>query len=199
VRRRPRRGRHGRRTSARAWPRSARSARRRSAGAEQLKHLAIVGEASDLLLREDRLAVGDDVVLALRALTCGRVVALLRQLGRETRGPFVVAASDGAVEDLDRHRTDRIRGGRVYAAGCRRARTPASIRLASSGCSCWSCRNSVPKRTRSRDGDVVVTVAVRTPSPRMASSPKKSPGPSVFTSTPSTVTLAVPSLRMKNE
>jgi hypothetical protein len=25
----------------------------------------------------------------------------LNQLGRETRGPFVIAVSDGAVEDLD--------------------------------------------------------------------------------------------------
>jgi hypothetical protein len=54
-------------------------------------------------------------------------------------------------------------------------------------------RNSVPKRTRSRDGADVTTVAVRTPSPRIASSPKKSPGPSAFTSMPSMLTLAAPS------
>ena len=33
-----------------------------------------------------------------------RVEPLLGQLGRETRGPAVVAASDGAIEDLDTHR-----------------------------------------------------------------------------------------------
>jgi len=55
------------------------------------------------LLREEELAVGNHVVLALRALACGRVESLLPELGRETRGPFVVAASDRAVEDLDGH------------------------------------------------------------------------------------------------
>ena len=29
---------------------------------------------------------------------------MLRELGRETRGPAVVAASDGAIQDLDAHR-----------------------------------------------------------------------------------------------
>jgi len=56
---------------------------------------------ADLLLGEDELALGDDVELALLALDRPRVEAVLVQLGRETRGPFVVAASDGAVEDLD--------------------------------------------------------------------------------------------------
>jgi hypothetical protein len=74
-----------------------------SAGAEQLEHLAVVGEAPELLLREDRLAVRDDVVLALGALARGRVESALGQLGRETRSPSVVPASDGAVEDLDGH------------------------------------------------------------------------------------------------
>ena len=29
---------------------------------------------------------------------------MLRELGRETRGPAVVPASDGAIQDLDAHR-----------------------------------------------------------------------------------------------
>ena len=59
------------------------------------------------------------------------------------------------------------------------------MRSAVSGSCCCKVRNSVPKRTNSRDGEVVVTVAVRRPSPRIAASPKKSPGPSFDTSRPS--------------
>ncbi len=59
-------------------------------------------EPAFLLLGEDQLAVGQDVVLALRALfDLGYVVGLVIQLGRETRGPYVVAVSDGAVLDQD--------------------------------------------------------------------------------------------------
>jgi len=60
-------------------------------------------------LREDRLSVDDDVVLALRALARGGVEPVLLQLGRETRGPAVVSASDGAVQDLDGHRRGAYR------------------------------------------------------------------------------------------
>ena len=57
-------------------------------------------EPALLLLREDELAVSEDVVLALRALfDLGFVLRLAVQLGRETRGPGVVAVSDGAVLD----------------------------------------------------------------------------------------------------
>jgi hypothetical protein len=56
-----------------------------------------------LLLGEDRLSVRDDVVLRLLALARRGLDPVLLQLGRETRGPSVVAPSDGAVEDLDRH------------------------------------------------------------------------------------------------
>jgi hypothetical protein len=53
-----------------------------------------------MLLREDELPVGEDVELALRPLLdVGLVVRLRVQLGRETRGPGVVAVSDGAVLD----------------------------------------------------------------------------------------------------
>ena len=55
------------------------------------------------LLRKDEPAVRDHVVLALRALDRLRVVAPVLQLSRETRGSFVIAASDGAIEDLDAH------------------------------------------------------------------------------------------------
>jgi hypothetical protein len=60
----------------------------------------VLGEAPLLLLREDELVVRHDVVLALRALfDLGLVLGLVVQLGRETRGPCVVAVSDGAVQD----------------------------------------------------------------------------------------------------
>ena len=60
-------------------------------------------EAALLLLRENEPAAGDDVVLALRSFERLGVEALLLQLSRETRGSYVVTASDGAVEDLDAH------------------------------------------------------------------------------------------------
>src|SRR5579864_713169 len=99
-------------TSARASPRSARSGRPVSAGAEEAEHLPVLGEPVLPLLREARLAVDDHVVLALRPLACGRLEAVLDQLGRETRGPSVVAASDGAVEDLDGHDDEPTLGAR---------------------------------------------------------------------------------------
>ena len=60
----------------------------------------MLGEAVLHLLREDDLCVAEDVELALPAgLDLGLVLGLGVQLGRETRGPFLVAVSDGAVED----------------------------------------------------------------------------------------------------
>jgi hypothetical protein len=57
-----------------------------------------------LLLGEEQLPVGDDVELTLLARDgLGLVSGGLVQLGRETRGPAVIAVSDGAVEDLDLH------------------------------------------------------------------------------------------------
>jgi hypothetical protein len=55
------------------------------------------------LLREEELAVVEDVELRLRALPNRGVESSLLQLGRETRGPPVIPASDGAVENLDAH------------------------------------------------------------------------------------------------
>jgi hypothetical protein len=46
---------------------------------------------------------------------------------------------------------------------------------------------------------VVVTVALRRPSPMIAISPKKSPGPSVPSSLPFDVTTALPAAITKNE
>jgi hypothetical protein len=97
----------------------ARSGKRASAGAEEAPHLTIVRPASFCLLREDEVAVGEDVVLGLLALTDRRVEPVGVQLGRETRGPFVIAASDGAVEDLDGHRLKPCRSGGSYAANPR--------------------------------------------------------------------------------
>src|ERR1051326_6903801 len=64
-----------------------------------------------LLLREDRRAVADELETAPSALAPRRRVAHAPQRGRETRGPSVVTASDGAVENLDGHR-GRVADGR---------------------------------------------------------------------------------------
>jgi hypothetical protein len=66
-------------------------------------------EATRLLLGEDELIVREHVELARTARSdLGLVVGLAVQLGRETRGPLVVAVSDGAVEDTHtRHRGER--------------------------------------------------------------------------------------------
>jgi hypothetical protein len=62
----------------------------------------VLGETPLLLLREDELPVLEHVELTLSAgLDLSLMLRLGVQLGRETRGPFVVAVSDGAVEDAD--------------------------------------------------------------------------------------------------
>jgi hypothetical protein len=62
----------------------------------------VLGPAVFALLREEQRLTVVDVELALLALESGGSPAgLRRDLGRETRGPFVVAASDGAEEDAD--------------------------------------------------------------------------------------------------
>jgi hypothetical protein len=66
--------------------------------------LVRIGIAALTLLREEHPAVGDDVELTVLARYCGGFVSAARvDRGRETRGPLVVAASDGAVVDLDPH------------------------------------------------------------------------------------------------
>jgi hypothetical protein len=76
---------------------------------QQLEHLAWLGEAVRERLREDDRPVVQDVELAASPLADRRVVSLVLKLGRETRGPFVVAASDGAIENLDAHARKRRR------------------------------------------------------------------------------------------
>lgn len=73
-------------------------------GVEQEHDLVVLGEAPALVLREDRRPVHDDVELPPSAGRDARRRAGPRfDLGRETRGPRVVAASGGAEEDLDLH------------------------------------------------------------------------------------------------
>jgi hypothetical protein len=56
------------------------------------------------LLREEQALAREHVELALLALDGRRLdPRSVRDLGRETRGPPVVAVSDGAVVDLDLH------------------------------------------------------------------------------------------------
>jgi hypothetical protein len=74
-------------------------------GAESGAYLAVLGKATELLLGEDELAVVQDVELPLAARDRAGIEPLGVELGRETRGPAVVAASGGAVVDLDAHRT----------------------------------------------------------------------------------------------
>ena len=62
----------------------------------------------DVVLGEDELAVVHDVELSRPSCCDRRIESLLLQLGRETRGPTVVPASDGAIEDLDAHRSSAL-------------------------------------------------------------------------------------------
>ena len=71
----------------------------------------MLGEAAFPLLREHDLPVEEHVELRLRTLDDLGVRRRARvDLGRETRGPAVVTASDGAVVDFDAH--DRNLPGR---------------------------------------------------------------------------------------
>jgi hypothetical protein len=66
--------------------------------------LVLLGEPPLLLLREEEVAVRPDGELRLRAFLDARVESeRLLDRGRETRGPAVVAASDGAVADEYAH------------------------------------------------------------------------------------------------
>jgi len=76
---------------------------------QEADDLCFLREAALALLREDELPVTAHVELALLTLDDRRVVAVCVQRGRETRGPRVVAVSDGAVVDLDAHVRDRTR------------------------------------------------------------------------------------------
>jgi hypothetical protein len=63
----------------------------------------VLGEAARLVLGEDDLTVAQHVELAFAARDVPRGNPLRVQLGRETRGPLVIASSGGAVVDLDGH------------------------------------------------------------------------------------------------
>ena len=73
------------------------------------KDLLVLREAALARLREDEIAVRDHVELPLGAQCVRGVDPDAPQLGRETRGPDVVARSGGAVEDLDLHVSARTR------------------------------------------------------------------------------------------
>ena len=78
---------------------------------EERADLGVLRDPTLPLLREDELTVREHVVLAFRALfDLGLVLGLVVQLGRETRGPCVVAVSDGAVLDQNlRHAKEPTR------------------------------------------------------------------------------------------
>jgi hypothetical protein len=82
-------------------------------------------EAPLLLLGEDQRSVSEHVELAVFALRdLGLVLGLRIQLGRETRSPFVVAVSDGAVldQDMSHGQTLPIRTAQIVlncSNGCR--------------------------------------------------------------------------------
>jgi hypothetical protein len=62
----------------------------------------VLREAMLALLTEDQLPICRHVELAFLTFDDrGVVQGLLVELGRETRGPAVIAVSDGAVVDLD--------------------------------------------------------------------------------------------------
>jgi hypothetical protein len=64
----------------------------------------VLGESPFALLGEHELAVNEHVELRLRPLDDLGLPGRARvDLGRETRGPAVIAASDRAVVDLDAH------------------------------------------------------------------------------------------------
>ena len=69
----------------------------------------MLGETTLALLRKDQVAVREHVELALRAFGgLGLVLRRFVDLGRETRGPAVIAVSDGAVVDLDARHTRQL-------------------------------------------------------------------------------------------
>src|SRR5207248_10600715 len=93
---------------------------------ELRENLSRLGEAMLLLLREQKRLAVEHVELALRAGHCFSGPACLRSdLGRETRGPFVVPASDGAVEDADLAHGASLTAAWGYAAARARQRRQA--------------------------------------------------------------------------
>ena len=103
---------------------------RASAGAEEAQDLAVVrASAPRSASRRSsspsaKTSYWDFCALARRA----RRYPLLLQLGRETRGPSVVPASDGAIEDLDGH------AGSVPGVGSRLRRRAPILRVRANPC-----------------------------------------------------------------
>jgi hypothetical protein len=76
---------------------------------EGAEYLLGLGEATLALLRKNQVPLHEHVELAGLAFGCfGLVLRPVVYLGRETRGPAVIAVSDGAVVDLDLHVHERI-------------------------------------------------------------------------------------------
>jgi hypothetical protein len=112
----------------------------------------VLGETSLTLLREQQLAVCDDVELAALALDGGRVVlGRFADLGRETRGPPVVAVSDGTVEDLDARHARQLSGVRSpYSAAA--YPPPEGADCSGAGCASTATSPSVPSEKPSGAG-----------------------------------------------
>src|SRR5689334_24392401 len=77
-------------------PAGIRASQERRRSAERGGDLVELREAMLALLREDHLAVGDDVELRACTGDSFRFVTVVCELRREAHGPRVVAASDGA-------------------------------------------------------------------------------------------------------
>jgi hypothetical protein len=71
--------------------------------AQRAEDLVVLGEPAAFLLGVDELPVANHVELARLADDRLGVDPVRVQLGRETRGPLVIARSGRAVVDLDRH------------------------------------------------------------------------------------------------
>jgi proline racemase len=100
--------------------------------AQLRENLVGLGKAPDCLLREDQPVVGDDVELAVLSRHRGGFMPAVRvDRGRETRGPSVVAASDGAVEDLDVHLPERTQMSSTPSVRCSLASPSGSAILPS--------------------------------------------------------------------
>jgi copper chaperone CopZ len=92
----------------------------------------VLRKPAGALLGEEQLPVGEHVELGACSGSGVRGDVELRgDLGRETRGPCVVAASGGAVEDLDAH-------GKIVSAG-RVAAVPEAIVFEVEQAGCESC------------------------------------------------------------
>jgi hypothetical protein len=77
------------------------------------ENLARLGKASARLLRKDDVAIANDIELTFVAPDVFGRNTVRVQLGRETRGPLVIASSGRAVVDLDGHGSQRTSAARM--------------------------------------------------------------------------------------